>query len=109
MASTTRTKCVRTKYWDDPEQKNLALNIVLDALERVETFVQAQPKETEHPVVNSCMETARQIKLQDVEIDENGKKKLRSGVAKERRISIEDEEMRHGRKSRSQKIDGYKV
>jgi hypothetical protein len=29
-------------------------------------------------------------------------------VAKDRRISIEDEDMRHGRKSRSQKFDGYK-
>jgi hypothetical protein len=29
-------------------------------------------------------------------------------VAKDRRISIEDADMRHGRKSRSQKIDGYK-
>jgi len=29
-------------------------------------------------------------------------------VAKNRRISIEDEDMRHGRKSHSQKFDGYK-
>ncbi len=29
-------------------------------------------------------------------------------MAKERRISIEEEEMRHGRKSRSQRINGYK-
>jgi hypothetical protein len=94
--------------WDDPEQKTVALNIVLEALEKVETYVQAQPKETEHPVIDYCLETAREIEVQDVEIDEHGKKKLRSGVAKERRISIEDEEMRHGRKSRSQKIDGYK-
>ena len=34
--------------------------------------------------------------------------KLKRGVAKERRISIEDEEMRHGRKSKSQRFDGYK-
>lgn len=94
--------------WDDPEQKTVALNIVLEALEKVETYVQAQPKETEHPVIDYCLETAREIELQDVEIDEHGKKKIRSGVAKDRRISIEDEEMRHGRKSRSQKIDGYK-
>jgi len=33
---------------------------------------------------------------------------LRQGVAKNRRISIEDEDMRHGRKSRSQKFDGFK-
>lgn len=94
--------------WDEPEQKKLALNIVLEALERVETFVEAQPKETEHLVIDSCLEIARQIEVQDVEIDQHGEKKLRSGVAKERRISIEDEDMRHGRKSRSQKIDGYK-
>lgn len=30
------------------------------------------------------------------------------GVAKDRRISIEDSQMRHGRKSRSQRFDGYK-
>jgi len=29
-------------------------------------------------------------------------------VAKDRRISIEDEQMRHGRKSRSVRVDGYK-
>jgi transposase len=33
---------------------------------------------------------------------------LRRGVAKDRRISIEDSQMRHGRKSRSVLFDGYK-
>jgi IS5 family transposase len=33
---------------------------------------------------------------------------LSKGVAKDRRISIEDEQMRHGRKSRSVRVDGYK-
>ena len=33
---------------------------------------------------------------------------LAKGVAAYRRISIEDADMRHGRKSRSKKIDGYK-
>ena len=33
---------------------------------------------------------------------------LRRGVARDRRISIEDAEMRHGRKSRSVLFDGYK-
>ena len=33
---------------------------------------------------------------------------LRKGVAKDRRISIEDAQMRHGRKSRSVRVDGYK-
>ncbi len=38
-------------------------------------------------------ETARQIKKQDVEQDEMGELKLRKGVAKNRRITIEDEEI----------------
>jgi hypothetical protein len=33
---------------------------------------------------------------------------IRQGVAEDRRISIEDDEMRHGRKSRSKRFDGYK-
>lgn len=94
--------------WDDPDQQKIALGIILDALERVETFIQAQPEEIHHPQVRSSLETARQIEAQDVAVDANGEIKLRTGVAKERRISVEDEDMRHGRKSRSQRIDGYK-
>ena len=101
-------KAVLDLNWDDPEQRTLALTIVLDTLERVETFVQGQPEAIEHPLVHSSLEAARQIEAQDVEISESGEVKLRKGVAKERRISIEDEDMRHGRKSRSQKIDAYK-
>lgn len=41
-------------------------------------------------------------------IDEQGKPKLKTGVAPNRRISVEDPQMRHGRKSRSQRFDGYK-
>ena len=33
---------------------------------------------------------------------------LIKGVAKDRRISVEDGQMRHGRKSRSVRVDGYK-
>ncbi len=43
-----------------------------------------------------------------MEVTEEGDPKLRKGVAKERRIAIEDLQMRHGRKSRSQRFDRYK-
>ncbi len=33
---------------------------------------------------------------------------LRHGVSRDRRISIEDDGMRHGRKSRTVRVDGYK-
>ena len=56
-------------------------------------------------MVRSSLEAARQIKAQDVEIDEHGEAKLRRGVAKNRRIAIEDEEMRHGWKGKTAFID----
>ena len=34
--------------------------------------------------------------------------RITEGVAKDRRISVEDGDMRHGRKSKSKRIDGYK-
>jgi hypothetical protein len=54
------------------------------------------------------LQVARQIQTQDVTVDCELKPKLSKGVAKNRRISIEDPDMRHGRKSRSQLFDGYK-
>jgi transposase len=54
------------------------------------------------------MAAARQVQAQDVDAPPAGSPQLRRGVAPERRITIEDAEMRHGRKSRRQRIDGYK-
>jgi len=94
--------------WDDPEEKSLALGMVLGALHQVESHLDKQADAQSHPVVHDSLETARQIKAQDVQLDEHGEAKLRTGVAKNRRIAIEDEEMRHGRQNRSKRFDGYK-
>lgn len=45
---------------------------------------------------------------QDIEEEVPGSPKLVKGVAPNRRISIEDRDMRHRRKSRNQRFDGYK-
>ncbi|MDZ7951544.1 IS1182 family transposase [Nostoc sp. DedQUE09] len=108
IVASSSLKAALDLNWDDPDEKNLALGIVLDAIDRVETFAQAQPENVEHPQVRRALSTARLIEAQDVEVDADGEIKLLKGVAKERRISIEDEEMRHGRKSKSQRFDGYK-
>jgi hypothetical protein len=94
--------------WDDPEEKVLALGMVLGVLYRVETHLDLEPETKSHPVIRSHLEAAQQIEAQDVEVDEQGEVKLRKGVAKNRRITIEDEQMRHGRKNRSKRFDGYK-
>ena len=74
----------------------------------METHLESEPETRSEPVVRLSLEAAQQIKAQDVELDEQGEVKLRKGVAKNRRIAIEDEEMRHGRKNRTKRFDGYK-
>jgi len=60
------------------------------------------------PAVLASLATAAQVRDQDVGNTPAGTPTWRDGVAPDRRISIEDSQMRHGRKSRSQLIDGYK-
>ncbi len=94
--------------WDDPNERNLALGMVLGVLSQMEIHLDKMPEIKSHPVVLSSIIAAQQIEAQDVEVDDKGEVKLRKGVAKNRRITIEDEEMRHGRKNRTKRFDGYK-
>ena len=92
--------------WDDPAERTRALLAVLDALGAVERYVDEAGAVAEASL--AALEAARQVREQDVERTVDGTPTVRRGVARERRISIEDAEMRHGRKSRSQRVDGYK-
>jgi hypothetical protein len=98
--------------WDDPDSRLEALQTILATLEAVEAWLTGQSQaEVPEPIQQKAEESlavARQVKAQDVTFGPQGQASLVKGVAKERRISIEDPEMRHGRKSRSQKINGYK-
>jgi hypothetical protein len=60
------------------------------------------------PAVAAGRAAARQVRDQDTVVDQDGVRQIRQGVAKDRRISIQDPQMRHGRKTKSQRIDGYK-
>ncbi len=95
--------------WDDPAERTRALVTVLDALGAVERYVD-ELAEADGPVPATldARDAARQVRAQDVERTADGTPIVRRGVARERRISIEDAEMRHGRKSRSHRVDGYK-
>jgi transposase len=79
----------------------------LDVLQVVERWGQTLQQE-EAQLAQPALAIAKQVQAQDVEVDEKGKVSLIKGVAKERRISVEDSEMRQGRKSRSVRVDGYK-
>ena len=90
--------------WDDPAARDEALAEVLGLLDRVEAFVAGQAGDQ---AAAAAVAVARQVRDQDVDLT-GPAPALRRGVAKDRRISVEDAQMRHGRKSRSVLFDGYK-
>ena len=90
--------------WDDPAARDEALAEVLGLLDRVEAFVAGQAGDE---AAAAAVAAARQVRDQDVDLT-GPAPALRRGVARDRRISVEDAEMRHGRKSRSVLFDGYK-
>lgn len=96
--------------WDDPNALSFALNQIMSVLNAVEFKLQQTPELKLETVegVNENISIAREIQQQDVEETAEGNPKLKKGVAKDRRISIEDKEMRHGRKNKHLKINGYK-
>jgi hypothetical protein len=96
--------------WDDPSQKKDALERLLGQVRALETFLRREMSEAlEKPPLKEQWATVAQILSQDIEPDpEGGGARIHRGVAKERRVSVRDGEMRHGRKSKSTRFDGYK-
>ncbi len=107
MVCATSLKAALDRDWDQVGQREEVLGLVLSVLSAVETWVQTLQQE-EVQLAQPSLKIAQQVKAQDVEMNEKGKASLIKGVAKDRRISVEDAEMRHGRKSRSVRVDGYK-
>jgi Transposase DDE domain/Transposase domain (DUF772) len=89
--------------WDDPAARDQGLAQVLGLLDRVQTLAAAAGSDA----AQACLQVAHQVRDQDVDLA-GPAPALRRGVAKDRRISVEDPEMRHGRKTRSVLFDGYK-
>jgi transposase len=95
--------------WDAPSAQQHALTRLLDALHAMEHWLDTQPAPAAvAPQVAASLAVAEQVCTQDLTAAPNGPPSLRQGVAAERRISVEDAEMRHGRKSRNLLVDGYK-
>ncbi len=107
MLAASSLKAALDCDWDDPAACQQALAVILAAVGQVEQFAVSQPG-AEDPRVAWGLAAARQVQGQDTIVGADGVVRILKGVAKDRRISIEDPQMRHGRKTRSQRIDGYK-
>jgi hypothetical protein len=90
--------------WDDAQERAMALGRVLEALDAVEEYLErASGGEAEAQIG-----IARRVREQDVKETPGEAPELIRGVARERLISVEDPQMRHGRKSKSARFRGYK-
>ena len=96
--------------WNDPEQKAEAIKKLVEQIDRLESWVREELEgAAEKPPLSEQLATLAQLREQDLEPDpEGGGSRIRRGVAEDRRISVEDPDMRHGRKSKSKTIKGYK-
>ena len=109
MSSGSSLKAARDMAWDEPPARQQALTIVLDALHAVDHWLAPQPAAVAvPPEVAASLAGAHQVRAPDITLTPTGAPSLRQGVAEARRLSVEDGERRHGRKSRSLLVDGDK-
>lgn len=95
--------------WSDKEQKTDAINELVEQVESLVNWVERNLKPwPEDKPIQRYLKALEQVEEQNLERESDGTVSLRDGVAKDRRISIEDPEMRHGRKSKNKTFNGYK-
>jgi hypothetical protein len=97
--------------WGEPRARERALGLVLEAVARWQRWLaQQQTLATEPPPLQEGMETITQILTQDTEPDPGGGpggRRLKQHVTPDRRLSIEDQDRRHGRKSSAKTFHGF--
>lgn len=93
--------------WSDPEEKEQALEMLVDQVTSLHDWIEKKHLTLEEPI-RPYIEAVAQVRKQDLEENAEGETRIRQGVAEDRRVSIEDPDMRHGRKSKSKRFNGYK-
>jgi hypothetical protein len=104
--------------WSDPADKAEAVSVLVGQLTSLEAWIHDRlPEELARPPLEEHLETLHQVMAQDLEpdptpggdrSDKTTAVRIRQGVAPDRRVSIEDKDMRHGRKSKSKRFNGFK-
>jgi Transposase DDE domain/Transposase domain (DUF772) len=98
--------------WGAPTARASALRLVLEEVERWQSWLeQPQCLSAQTPPMQEMLETIGQMVVQDTEPDPAGgpgARRITMHVAPDRRLSIEDADMRHGRKSSSKTFNGFK-
>jgi transposase len=92
--------------WADPQQRLSELQVLV---EDVETALELATEQSDNDEVRYLGWLLTKILGDDIVADEEGQSQIGQGTASDRIISITEPEMRHGRKSKAQRFDGFKV
>jgi len=92
--------------WADPQQRLAQLQIlVADA----EAALELATEQSDDDEVRYLAWLLTKILGDDLETDEQGQSKIGQGTAPDRIISLTEPEMRHGRKSKAHRFNGFKA
>jgi hypothetical protein len=96
--------------WSVPAQQASALVTLVEQLDCLESWIHREfAEDVVQPPLLDHLATLHQLRQQDLDPEPpGGKAKIREGTVEERRVSVEDKEMRHGRKSKSKRFNGFK-
>src|SRR6185312_7949923 len=106
----TSVKAALDIEWSDPAQKASAIGTLVEQLDRLERWIAHEfGDEAAEPPLAEPLATLRQLREQDLDPEPpDGKPRIRKGTVEDRRVSVEDKDMRHGRKSKTKRFNGYK-
>ncbi len=95
--------------WNNAGEKTAALTTFSRQLDSLQSWIAQQlPEALAQPPLKEPVETLVHIRTQNLEPESQGGTRIREGVAVDRRVSITDKEMRHGRKSQSKRFNRFK-
>ena len=99
--------------WTNTKSKSRALQRLLKQIQALFKYVEDElPGPSAEPPLIGTLGALKQIMDQDLEPDPGGlnpnQRPIKRGVAKDRRISLQEKEMRHGRKTRTKLFNGFK-
>jgi hypothetical protein len=98
--------------WGESTAREPALHLVVAEVGRWQRWLEQQQRLSVHaPPLKEVMDTITPMVTQDTEPDPPGgpgARRIKQPVAPDRRISIEAQDMRHGRKSSAKTFNGFK-
>lgn len=96
--------------WDDDAEQRDALHRLLGDVQKLKDWLHDRlPHRVGEPPLKEALDLVERVIAQDLEPDPDGRGlRIKRGVSRDRRISVTDPDMRHGRKSKSRTINGFK-